>query len=58
LVLQPFFIFFDFSITNATLYLFFAFFLVAFIVFFALANTVVLSGHWQLSLENLYEFLF
>lgn len=58
IVLRPLVLFFDFSITNTSLYLFFVAFLLIFIIFFSLSSNSFVPGHWQLTVENFYDFLF
>jgi len=58
IILKPLRLFFDFSITNATLYLFLAVGLIMTLFYFTLARQLFLPRGWQVVIEFFYDFLF
>lgn len=58
IILKPLRLFLDFSITNATLYLFLAVGLIMTLFYFTLARQLFLPRGWQVIIEFFYEFLF
>lgn len=57
-VLRPIYILWDFSITNATLYLFLAFFFIFFFFYVNFSLAYFIPGRGQRVFEMVYEFLF
>lgn len=58
IILRPLVLFFDFSITNSSLYLFFVVALLGLLFYFSVSRSFFVPGRWQLSLEMFYDFLF
>lgn len=58
ILLRPLVVWGDFSVTNASFYIFLVFTLFVAFLYLAVSRTFFVPGHWQSLVELLYEFLF